>query len=85
MPVQYFTPMTPWLTSMPSPSMTVQPWALESLRNRVSGGSTMTSATTNASERSLGDELGAPMVGDAVAARTAAMAIFEGRKLAMGL
>ena len=30
-------------------------------------------------------ELGAPMIGDAVAARNAAMAIYEGRKLAMGV
>ena len=35
--------------------------------------------------RALGDELGAPMIGDAVAARNAAMAIYEGRKLAMSL
>ena len=46
---------------------------------------TLVVAATNVSERWLGDELGAPMIGDAVAARTAAMAIYEGRKLAMGV
>lgn len=40
-------------------------------------------ATTNVSERGLADELGAPSIGDATAARNAAMAIYEGRKLAM--
>jgi hypothetical protein len=35
------------------------------------------------SEHALGDELNAPTIGDAVAARNAAMAIYEGRKLAM--
>ena len=40
-------------------------------------------ATTNVSERALADQLGAPAIGDATAARNAAMAIFEGRKLAM--
>jgi 2,4-dienoyl-CoA reductase-like NADH-dependent reductase (Old Yellow Enzyme family) len=46
---------------------------------------TLVVAATNVSERGLGDELGAPMIGDAMAARNAAMAIYEGRKLAMGL
>ncbi len=46
---------------------------------------TLVTATTNVSERSLGDDLQAPMIGDAVAARNAAMAIYEGRKLAMGI
>jgi hypothetical protein len=42
-------------------------------------------ATTNVPETALADELGAPAIGDAVSARTAVMAIYEGRKLAMGL
>lgn len=42
-------------------------------------------AATNVSERALSDELGAPSIGDATAARNAAMAIYEGRKLAMNL
>jgi 2,4-dienoyl-CoA reductase-like NADH-dependent reductase (Old Yellow Enzyme family) len=46
---------------------------------------TLVVAATNVSNRELGDELAAPMIGDAVAARTAAMAIYEGRKLAMSL
>ena len=46
---------------------------------------TLVVAATNVSERSLGDELSAPTIGDATAARNAAMAIYEGRKLAMGL
>jgi thioredoxin reductase len=46
---------------------------------------TLVVAATNLSEHSLGDELAAPMIGDAVAARNAAMAIYEGRKLVMGL
>jgi 2,4-dienoyl-CoA reductase-like NADH-dependent reductase (Old Yellow Enzyme family)/thioredoxin reductase len=46
---------------------------------------TLVVAATNVSNRELGDELGAPMVGDAVAARTAVMAIYEGRKLAMAI
>lgn len=45
----------------------------------------LVTATTNVSERGLSDELGAASIGDAVAARTAAMAIFEGRKLAMSI
>ena len=46
---------------------------------------TLVTAATNISERSLGDDLNAPTIGDATAARNAAMAIYEGRKLAMGL
>jgi len=46
---------------------------------------TLVVAATNVAEHELGDALGAPMIGDAVAARNAAMAIYEGRKLAMGL
>jgi hypothetical protein len=46
---------------------------------------TLVTAATNVSERSLSDELSAPAIGDAVAARNAAMAIYEGRKLAMAL
>ena len=46
---------------------------------------TLVTAATNISERSLGDDLQAPTIGDATAARNAAMAIYEGRKLAMGL
>ncbi|MFL5260325.1 MAG: FAD-dependent oxidoreductase, partial [Hyphomicrobiales bacterium] len=42
-------------------------------------------AGTNVPERTIADELGAPAIGDAVAARTAVMAIYEGRKLAMAL
>ncbi len=42
-------------------------------------------AATNVSESSIAEEHGAPAIGDAVAARTAVMAIFEGRKLAMQL
>jgi len=46
---------------------------------------TLVVAATNVSERALGDELEAPTIGDAVAARSAAMAIYEGRKLAMSI
>lgn len=46
---------------------------------------TLVVAATNVSERTVADELGAPTIGDATAARTAVMAIYEGRKLAMGL
>jgi 2,4-dienoyl-CoA reductase-like NADH-dependent reductase (Old Yellow Enzyme family)/NADPH-dependent 2,4-dienoyl-CoA reductase/sulfur reductase-like enzyme len=46
---------------------------------------TLVVAATNVPERALGDELGAPTIGDATAARTAAMAIYEGRRLAMTL
>ncbi len=42
-------------------------------------------AATNVSEHALSDELGAPSIGDATAARNAAMAIYESRKLAMNL
>ena len=42
-------------------------------------------AATNVSEASIAAELGLPAIGDAVAARTAVMAIYEGRKLAMAL
>lgn len=46
---------------------------------------TLVTAATNISERSLGNDLNAPTIGYATAARNAAMAIYEGRKLAMGL
>ena len=46
---------------------------------------TLVVSATNMSERALSDELEAPAIGDAVAARTAAMAIYEGRKLAMAI
>ena len=46
---------------------------------------TLVIAATNISNRELADELGVPAIGDAVAARNAAMAIYEGRKLAMNL
>ena len=46
---------------------------------------TLVVAATNVSERALGDELEAPTIGDAVAARTAAMAIYEGRRKAMDI
>ena len=49
------------------------------------GADSLVVAATNISERGLSDELGAPSIGDATAARNAAMAIFEGRKLAMAL
>jgi 2,4-dienoyl-CoA reductase-like NADH-dependent reductase (Old Yellow Enzyme family)/thioredoxin reductase len=42
-------------------------------------------ASTNVSERMLADELGLATIGDATAARTAAMAIYEGRKRGMTL
>lgn len=42
-------------------------------------------AATNVAESGISEELGAPAIGDAVAARTAVMAIYEGRKLAMQL
>jgi glycine/D-amino acid oxidase-like deaminating enzyme len=42
-------------------------------------------AATNVSEHEVADELGAAAIGDAVAPRTAVMAIYEGRKLAMHL
>ena len=46
---------------------------------------TLVIAATNVSERWLADETGAATIGDATAARTAAMAIFEGRKWGMGV
>jgi 2,4-dienoyl-CoA reductase-like NADH-dependent reductase (Old Yellow Enzyme family)/thioredoxin reductase len=46
---------------------------------------TLVIAGTNISNRELGDALHAPMIGDAMAARNAAMAIYEGRKLAMNI
>jgi pyruvate/2-oxoglutarate dehydrogenase complex dihydrolipoamide dehydrogenase (E3) component len=42
-------------------------------------------SATNVSESGIAEELGAPAIGDAVAARTAVMAIYEARKLAMQL
>jgi thioredoxin reductase len=42
-------------------------------------------AATNVAENALATELGLPAIGDAMSARTAVMAIYEGRKLAMGL
>ncbi|MBC8038178.1 MAG: FAD-dependent oxidoreductase [Rhizobiales bacterium] len=42
-------------------------------------------AATNVSESAIAEELGVPAIGDAIAARTAVMAIYEGRKLAMQL
>jgi 2,4-dienoyl-CoA reductase-like NADH-dependent reductase (Old Yellow Enzyme family) len=42
-------------------------------------------ASTNVSHRVLADELGAATIGDATAARTAAAAIYEGRKWAMSV
>jgi 2,4-dienoyl-CoA reductase-like NADH-dependent reductase (Old Yellow Enzyme family)/thioredoxin reductase len=44
---------------------------------------TLVVAATNVSNRELSDELSAVAIGDAVAARTAVMAIYEGRKIAM--
>jgi hypothetical protein len=46
---------------------------------------TLVIAATNVPDRTIADELDAPAIGDAVAARTAVMAIYEGRKLAMAL
>ena len=46
---------------------------------------TLVVAATNVPERSIGDELGIAAIGDAVAARTAVMAIYEGRKLGMSI
>ncbi|MFO1033295.1 MAG: FAD-dependent oxidoreductase [Hyphomicrobiales bacterium] len=46
---------------------------------------TLVVASTNVSNRDIADALDAPAIGDAVAARTAVMAIYEGRKLAMEL
>ena len=41
------------------------------------------SPATNVSERAIADDTGYASIGDATAARTAAMAIYEGRKWAM--
>lgn len=46
---------------------------------------TLVIAGTNVSERWLADETGHATIGDATAARTAAMAIYEGRKWGMGV
>jgi 2,4-dienoyl-CoA reductase-like NADH-dependent reductase (Old Yellow Enzyme family) len=46
---------------------------------------TLVVAATNVPNREVADALDAPAIGDAVAARNAAMAIYEGRKLAMQL
>lgn len=46
---------------------------------------TLVVAATNVSEHSLGDELKAPMIGDAVSPRTAVMAIYEGRRLGLSI
>ena len=46
---------------------------------------TLVIAATNVSNRDVADTLQAPAIGDAVAARNAAMAIYEGRKKAMEL
>lgn len=48
-------------------------------------GDCLVMATTNVSERWLADETGSASIGDATAARNAAMAIYEGRKWAMGV
>jgi 2,4-dienoyl-CoA reductase-like NADH-dependent reductase (Old Yellow Enzyme family) len=47
------------------------------------GGDTLVIAGTNKSERWLADETGHATIGDATAARTAAMAIYDGRKRGM--
>ncbi len=59
---------------------------------QVSGGTayridadTLVIAATNVSERWLADETGDATIGDATAARTAAMAIYDGRKWGMGV
>ena len=49
------------------------------------GADSLVIAATNVSEREIADELDVPAIGDAVAARNAVMAIYEGRKLAMQL
>jgi 2,4-dienoyl-CoA reductase-like NADH-dependent reductase (Old Yellow Enzyme family)/thioredoxin reductase len=48
-------------------------------------GDCLVMAATNVSERWLSDETGAATIGDATAARTAAMAIYDGRKWGMGV
>src|SRR5262245_34389272 len=50
-PVQYLMPRTPWFTSIPSPSMTLQPRSAASRTNRVRGGLGITSATIMAGRR----------------------------------
>ena len=42
-------------------------------------------AGTNVSQRWLADETDTPTIGDATAARTAVMAVYEGRKWGMGV
>jgi 2,4-dienoyl-CoA reductase-like NADH-dependent reductase (Old Yellow Enzyme family)/thioredoxin reductase len=61
---------------------TVQPFGAPA--ERIAADSLVVAAT-NVAEHALADELGAPTIGDATAARNAAMAIYEGRKLAMSL
>ncbi len=46
---------------------------------------TLVIAATNVSERWLADETGTATIGDATAARTAAMAIYDGRKWGMNV
>ena len=46
---------------------------------------TLVIAATNVSERWVADDAGAATIGDASAARTAAMAIYDGRKWAVGV
>jgi hypothetical protein len=48
-------------------------------------GDTLVIAGTNVSERWLADETGHATIGDATAARTAAMAIYEGRRWGMAV
>jgi hypothetical protein len=48
-------------------------------------GDTLVIAATNVSERWVADDAGCGTIGDATAARTAAMAIYEGRKWAMAV
>ncbi len=61
---------------------TIQPFGGPAQRRTAD---TLVVAATNVSERAVGDELNAPMIGDAVAARNAAMAIYEGRRLTMSI
>jgi len=70
----------------------VKEWLGSGAQVQTSGGAeefvaadTLVIAGTNTSNREIADELNAPTIGDAVAARNAAMAIYEGRKIAMGL
>jgi hypothetical protein len=48
-------------------------------------GDCLVMASTNVSERWLADETGAATIGDATAARTAAMAIYDGRTWGMSI